>query len=126
MIAQKETPASEGRRDIAASKSFRVTLFGSRSHAVVLRDADQALLDVAPFPIAEGLANAIQLRHLRRLERESVRLQRILRTVQQTLPEFRVLDRPAHDRADHLIAHMSSADPKEQGVRRRITCASES
>ena len=69
-----------------------------------LRDPDQFLFHVVPR-IAERGTDPLDLGQLIALQGEPMRREGVLRILDQTPAELRVLHRAAHDRANHFIAH---------------------
>src|SRR5437763_16995568 len=88
-------------------------------HPILLRNRHQLLLHVVA---AEARADLFDLGQLPFFEREAVRLQGVVRVLDQAAAERRVLHRAADHGADHLVSH-SSPPPRKRANDRPGTFA---
>src|SRR5205085_9195127 len=79
---------------------------GSRLHAVLLGNTDEALFDVVVRSGLDTRANPLDLCHVALFKRETVRRQRVARIFDQPPAELRMLDGTPDHGADHFVAHV--------------------
>jgi hypothetical protein len=85
----------------------------------VFGDRHELLLDISTF--AKAGSNRFDLGEIRLLQGKTMRSERFLRVLDQSLAELRVFDRTADDGTDHLVTHgFSSSIMRQQSSDRQV------